>query len=199
MTAEQEKATTQPAAQAAAPAAATAPVAEKPAEKSAEKPAAKAAAPAAEKPAAKKPAARSRSRPAAKKAAKPAAKPAAGKAAKAAKAAKKPGGKKGAAQKFRVRLSSFDYRLLDASAEDIVNTARRVGAIVCGPIPLPARRRRYDILRSPHKYKKSREQIEIREYFRLLDIVDVSNKATSALASLELPAGVHPDIKVLQS
>ena len=193
MTAEQEKATTPAAAQAAAPAAATAPVAEKPAEKSAEKPAAKAAAPAAKKPAPR------RSRPAAKKAAKPAAKPAAGKAAKAAKAAKKPGGKKGAAQKFRVRLSSFDYRLLDASAEDIVNTARRVGAIVCGPIPLPARRRRYDILRSPHKYKKSREQIEIREYFRLLDIVDVSNKATSALASLELPAGVHPDIKVLQS
>ena len=85
------------------------------------------------------------------------------------------------------------------STENIVNTAKRAGAVIHGPVPLPVRRRRYDILRSPHKYKKSREQIEIREYFRLLDIVDVSNKATSALASLELPPGVHADIKVLQS
>ena len=124
---------------------------------------------------------------AAKAAVKPAAKPAA-----------KPGKKK-TAQKFRVRLCGFDYRLLDLSTENIVNTAKRAGAVIRGPVPLPARRRRYDILRSPHKYKKSREQIEIREYFRLLDIVDVSNKATSALASLELPPGVHADIKVLQS
>ena len=125
-------------------------------------------------------------------------------AAKAAakKAAAKPArkaGKKAAAQKFRVRLCGFDYRLLDLSTENIVNTAKRAGAVIHGPVPLPVRRRRYDILRSPHKYKKSREQIEIREYFRLLDIVDVSNKATSALASLELPPGVHADIKVLQS
>ena len=116
----------------------------------------------------------------------------------AAKTAAKPGKKK-TAQKFRVRLCGFDYRLLDLSTENIVNTAKRAGAVIRGPVPLPARRRRYDILRSPHKYKKSREQIEIREYFRLLDIVDVSNKATSALASLELPPGVHADIKVLQS
>ena len=124
------------------------------------------------------------------------AKPAAKKA--AAKPARK-AGKKAAAQKFRVRLCGFDYRLLDLSTENIVNTAKRAGAVIHGPVPLPVRRRRYDILRSPHKYKKSREQIEIREYFRLLDIVDVSNKATSALASLELPPGVHADIKVLQS
>ena len=117
---------------------------------------------------------------------------------KAAKPARK-AGKKAAAQKFRVRLCGFDYRLLDLSTENIVNTAKRAGAVIHGPVPLPVRRRRYDILRSPHKYKKSREQIEIREYFRLLDIVDVSNKATSALASLELPPGVHADIKVLQS
>lgn len=142
-----------------------------------------------EKAAAKKPAAR-KAKPAAKKAAKAAAKP--------AKPARK-AAKKGAAQKFRVRLCGFDYRLLDLSTENIVSTAKRAGAVIRGPVPLPARRRRYDILRSPHKYKKSREQIEIREYFRLLDIVDVSNKATSALASLELPAGVHADIKVLQS
>ena len=116
----------------------------------------------------------------------------------AVKTAAKPGKKK-TAQKFRVRLCGFDYRLLDLSTENIVNTAKRAGAVIRGPVPLPARRRRYDILRSPHKYKKSREQIEIREYFRLLDIVDVSNKATSALASLELPPGVHADIKVLQS
>ena len=131
---------------------------------------------------------------------KTAAKTAAAKAAvkPAAKTAAKPGKKK-TAQKFRVRLCGFDYRLLDLSTENIVNTAKRAGAVIRGPVPLPARRRRYDILRSPHKYKKSREQIEIREYFRLLDIVDVSNKATSALASLELPPGVHADIKVLQS
>lgn len=142
-----------------------------------------------EKAAAKKPAAKPKT--AAKSAAKSAAKPAAKPARKTAK--------KGAAQKFRVRLCGFDYRLLDMSTENIVNTAKRAGAVIRGPVPLPARRRRYDILRSPHKYKKSREQIEIREYFRLLDIVDVSNKATSALASLELPPGVHADIKVLQS
>ena len=146
-----------------------------------------------EKAAAKKPAAKA-AKPAAKKA-----KAAKAKAAKPARKAAKKTAKKAAAQKFRVRLCGFDYRLLDLSTENIVSTAKRAGAVIRGPVPLPARRRRYDILRSPHKYKKSREQIEIREYFRLLDIVDVSNKATSALASLELPAGVHPDIKVLQS
>ena len=144
------------------------------------------------KKAAAKPARTAARRAAAKSAAKPAAKA-------AAKPAAKPAKKKAAAQKFRVRLCGFDYRLLDSSTENIVNTAKRAGAVIRGPVPLPARRRRYDILRSPHKYKKSREQIEIREYFRLLDIVDVSNKATSALASLELPPGVHADIKVLQS
>ncbi|MGI9347712.1 MAG: 30S ribosomal protein S10 [Gammaproteobacteria bacterium] len=99
--------------------------------------------------------------------------------------------------KFRIRLSGFDHVLIDQSTQSIVNTVRRTGAKVCGPVPLPVRRRRYDLLRSPHKYKSSREQIEIREHCRLLDIIDLSNKATSALTNLDLPAGVHVDIKVL--
>ena len=106
--------------------------------------------------------------------------------------------KKKAAHKFRVRLCGFDYRLLDNSAESIVFTAKRAGAVVRGPVPLPARRRRYDVLRSPHKYKKSREQIEIREYFRLLDIVDVKNNVAEVLKELALPPGVHADVKLLQ-
>ena len=105
--------------------------------------------------------------------------------------------KKQTTQKFRIRLSAFDYRLLDQSAGNIVNTVKGAGAMIYGPIPLPVRRRRYDLLRSPHKDKKSREQLEIREHCRLLDIVDVSNKATSALTNLDLPAGVNVDIKVL--
>ena len=105
--------------------------------------------------------------------------------------------KKQTTQKFRIRLSAFDYRLLDQSAGSIVSTVKGAGAMIYGPIPLPVRRRRYDLLRSPHKDKKSREQLEIREHCRLLDIVDVSNKATSALTNLDLPAGVNVDIKVL--
>lgn len=93
----------------------------------------------------------------------------------------------------------FDHCLIDESTKSIVNTVKRTGAKVCGPVPLPVRRRRYDLLRSPHKDKSSREQIEIREHCRLLDIIDLSNKATSALTNLDLPAGVHVDIKVLST
>lgn len=100
-------------------------------------------------------------------------------------------------QKIRIRLSAFDYRLLDNSTLSIVNTVKGVGAVVYGPVPLPVRRRRFDLLRSPHKDKKSREQLEIREHCRLLDIEDVSNKATGALTNLDLPAGVNVDVKVL--
>ncbi len=102
-------------------------------------------------------------------------------------------------QKLRIRLSGFDYHLLDQSTGNIINTVKRSGADIYGPVPLPVRRRRYDFLRSPHKDKTSREQVEIREYSRLLDIFDVSSKATNALASLDLPAGVHADIKVLST
>ncbi|WOV91675.1 MAG: 30S ribosomal protein S10 [Candidatus Zeuxoniibacter abyssi] len=100
-------------------------------------------------------------------------------------------------QKFRIRLSGFDHRLLDQSTDNIVNTVKRSGAQIYGPVPLPVRRRRYDFLRSPHKDKTSREQMEIREHSRRIDIVDVSSKATNALTSLDLPAGVQVDIKVL--
>lgn len=102
-------------------------------------------------------------------------------------------------QKFRIRLTGFDHTLIDESTRNIVNTVKRTGAQVCGPVPLPVRRRRYDLLRSPHKDKRSREQIEIREHCRLLDIVDISNKATSALTNLDLPPGVHADIKVMKA
>ena len=102
-------------------------------------------------------------------------------------------------QKFRIRLSSFDYRQLDESASGIVSAVKNAGAMIYGPIPLPVRRRRMDLLRSPHKYKTSREQLEIREHRRLLDIIDVSNKTASSLMNLDLPAGVKVDIKVLSA
>ena len=105
--------------------------------------------------------------------------------------------KKKSKQKFRIRLSAFDYRLLDESTNNIVQTVKSAGAVICGPVPLPVRRRRYDLLRSPHKYKASREQLEIREHGRLLDIIDISNKATNAMTNLDLPAGVNVDIKVM--
>ncbi|MGI9338822.1 MAG: 30S ribosomal protein S10 [Gammaproteobacteria bacterium] len=105
--------------------------------------------------------------------------------------------KKATAQKFRIRLNAFDYRLLDQSTENIVNAVKRAGAEICGPVPLPVRRRRYDLLRSPHKDKTSREQLEIREHGRFLDITDISSRATNALTNLDVPAGVHVDIKVL--
>ncbi len=105
--------------------------------------------------------------------------------------------KKTSVPKIRVRLNAFDHRLLDQSMENIVNAVKRAGAEVCGPVPLPVRRRRYDLLRSPHKDKTSREQLEIREHGRFLDIIDISNRATNALTNLDLPPGVHADIKVL--
>lgn len=106
--------------------------------------------------------------------------------------------KKPIVQKFRIRLTGFDHGLIDESTRNIVNTVKRTGAEVRGPVPLPVRRRRYDLLRSPHKDKRSREQIEIREHCRMMDIVDLGNKATNALTNLDLPPGVHADIKVMK-
>ncbi len=100
------------------------------------------------------------------------------------------------AQKVRFRLWSYDYKQIDSAVQTIVGTARRTGVLVRGPVPLPARRERFDLLRSPHVDKKSREQIEIRTYSRLIDIVDPSPKTVDELAKLELPAAVHFDIKV---
>lgn len=97
-------------------------------------------------------------------------------------------------QKIRIRLKGFDQRQLDRSTADIVETAKRTGARVVGPIPLPTRREIYTVLRSPHVDRKSREQFEIRTHKRLIDILDPTGKTIDALKTLALPAGV--DIKI---
>ena len=99
-------------------------------------------------------------------------------------------------QKIRIRLKAFDYKLIDQSAQEIVDTAKRTGAIVKGPIPLPTKKERYDLLRSPHVNKKSRDQFEIRTHLRLMDILDPTDKTVDALMKLELPAGVYVEIKL---
>ncbi|HFB2923285.1 TPA: 30S ribosomal protein S10, partial [Neisseria gonorrhoeae] len=93
-------------------------------------------------------------------------------------------------QKIRIRLKAYDYALIDRSAQEIVETAKRTGAVVKGPIPLPTKIERFNILRSPHMNKTSREQLEIRTHLRLMDIVDWTDKTTDALMKLDLPAGV---------
>ena len=87
-------------------------------------------------------------------------------------------------QKIRIRLKAFDYRLIDQSAQEIVETAKRTGAVVRGPVPLPTRKERFDILRSPHVNKASRDQLEIRTHLRLMDIVDPTDKTVDALMKL---------------
>ena len=99
-------------------------------------------------------------------------------------------------QKIRIRLKAFDYKLIDQSALEIVDTAKRTGAIVKGPVPLPTRMQRFDILRSPHVNKSSRDQFEIRTHQRLMDIVDPTDKTVDALMKLDLPAGVDVEIKL---
>ena len=101
-----------------------------------------------------------------------------------------------AGQKIRISLKAFDHRLLDHSVSEIVDTAKRTGARVAGPIPLPTRISRYTVLRSPHVDKKSREQFEMRQHKRMVDIVDPSQKTLDALTGLDLPAGVHVEIKL---
>ncbi|MCX5753257.1 MAG: 30S ribosomal protein S10 [Candidatus Krumholzibacteria bacterium] len=99
-------------------------------------------------------------------------------------------------QKIRIRLKAYEHSMLDRSAEEIVKTARRTGADVSGPIPLPTRRTVYTVLRSPHVNKKSREQFEIRVHKRLIYLTNVTSKAVDALQKLDLPAGVDIEIKV---
>ena len=99
-------------------------------------------------------------------------------------------------QKIRIRLKGYDYRLLDQSLLDIVSTAKRTGAIVKGPIPLPTKIEKYTVLRSPHVDKKSREQFERRTHKRLLDILDPTPETVDALMKLELPSGVDVEIKL---
>ena len=99
-------------------------------------------------------------------------------------------------QKIRIRLKAYDHRLLDASAEKIVETGKRTGAQVAGPIPLPTEKNIYTILRSPHVNKDSREQFEMRTHKRLIDVIEPTSKTMDALMRLELPAGVDIEIKL---
>ena len=99
-------------------------------------------------------------------------------------------------EKIRIRLKSYDHQLIDAAAEKIVETARRTGARVSGPIPLPTDKEVVTILRAVHKDKDSREQFEMRTHKRLIDILKPSNKTVEALTSLQLPAGVEIEIKL---
>lgn len=99
-------------------------------------------------------------------------------------------------QKIRIRLKGFDHQLLDLSAGKIVETARRTGADVSGPVPLPTERNLYTVIRAPHKYKDSREQFEMRTHKRLIDILDPTPKTIDALMRLDLPAGVDIEIKL---
>ena len=99
-------------------------------------------------------------------------------------------------QKIRIKLKAYEHDLIDQSAEKIVDTARRTGARVSGPIPLPTEKEIVTILRSPHKYKDSREQFEMRTHKRLIDILQPSAKTVDALMKLDRPAGVDIEIKL---
>jgi len=99
-------------------------------------------------------------------------------------------------QKIRIRLKAYDFKLLDQSVVDIVETAKRTGARVAGPIPLPTRIEKFTVLRSPHVDKKSREQFEIRTHKRLLDILEPTPQTVDALMKLDLSAGVDVEIKL---
>ena len=92
-----------------------------------------------------------------------------------------------AGQRIRINLNAFDHRLLDSSVLEIVETAKRTGAKIAGPIPLPTKLRKYTVLRSPHVDKKSREQFEMRRYKRLIDIIDPTQRTLDALTELDLP------------
>jgi small subunit ribosomal protein S10 len=100
------------------------------------------------------------------------------------------------ADRIRIRLKAFDHWVVDQTAADIVRTAEKTGARVKGPIPLPTKRERWTVLRSPHVNKKSREQFELRTHKRLIDIVDSRPATVDALTKLDLPAGVDVEIKV---
>ena len=101
------------------------------------------------------------------------------------------------AQKVRIKLKSFDHSLVDQSAEKIVKTVKISGAVVSGPIPLPTHKKIYTVLRSPHVNKEAREQFQLSSHKRLMDIYNASSKTIDALMKLELPSGVHVDIKVI--
>jgi small subunit ribosomal protein S10 len=99
-------------------------------------------------------------------------------------------------QRIRIKLKSYDYNLVDKSAEKIIKTVKSTGAMVSGPIPLPTRKQIFTVLRSPHVNKKSREQFQLCSYKRLMDIYSSTAKTVDALMKLELPSGVEVEIKV---
>jgi len=99
-------------------------------------------------------------------------------------------------QNIRIRLKAFDHRLIDVSAKEIVETAKRTGAQVKGPIPLPTKKERFTVLISPHVNKDARDQYELRTHKRLMDILEPTDKTVDALMKLELPAGVDVQIKL---
>ena len=101
-----------------------------------------------------------------------------------------------AGQKIRIRLKSYDHEVIDSSARKIVDTVTRAGATVVGPVPLPTEKNVFVVIRSPHKYKDSREQFEMRTHKRLIDIVDPTPKAVDSLMRLDLPADVNIEIKL---
>ena len=101
-----------------------------------------------------------------------------------------------AGERIRIRLKSFDHRMIDRSSSDIVRTAKNTGAKIAGPIPLPTKRAIYTVNRSPHVDKKSREQFEQRTHKRLIDILDSTPQTIDSLMKLDLPAGVEVEIKV---
>ena len=100
-------------------------------------------------------------------------------------------------QRIRIRLKAFDHRLIDQSAQEIVETAKRTGAQVCGPIPMPTRIERFDVLTSPHVNKDARDQYEIRTHKRLVDIVQPTDKTVDALMKLDLASGVDVQISLV--
>jgi small subunit ribosomal protein S10 len=99
-------------------------------------------------------------------------------------------------QDIRIRLQAFDHRILDTSSAEIVNTAKRTGASVRGPVPLPTRKERFTVIQSPHVYKSSQEHFEMRTHKRLIDIVDPTPQTVDALMKLDLAAGVDVEIKL---
>ena len=101
-----------------------------------------------------------------------------------------------ASQRIRIKLKAYDHNLIDQSAAKIVDTAKRTGAKVSGPIPLPTQKEIITILRATHKYKDSREQFEIKTHKRLIDILEANAKTTDSLMRLDLPAGVYIEIKL---
>lgn len=99
-------------------------------------------------------------------------------------------------QKIRIKLKAFDHRMIDRSAQQIVDTAKRTGAIIKGPVPLPTKIEKFTLLKSPHVNKKARDQFEIRTHKRIMDIIEPTDKTVDALMKLDLAAGVDVEIKL---